>query len=284
MIFVCEKGVPTLSCMERAEKVNDDGAGIAWRESAGADKFRIRWKKGLKAKEVDDLIKEMKLADYLPDSPFVIHFRSRSTGSSDHELNQPFPLTREVSTSLEGTAKEVLFHNGTYHNWLEKMNMMCFAGGTPIPGGKWNDSRFLAWAVVNRGLGALMLTDNGGGGRIAVLSHEGTVSRYGEGWQKGEQEGVIQSGAVRPETSLTSWDPLEWNKRHGLRHHGREIEESGRGKGASSEGANFRPPKDFDSLLYEESDKVELYSIKELLAMNEELKKDIDSYGGMVSC
>lgn len=285
MIFVCESGVPTLNAMERAEKANDDGAGIAWRERESENgKFYIKWKKGLTAKEVQEVIKEKELEKYLPDSPFVIHFRACSSGENHPDLCQPFPITKEVSTAHEGTANAVLFHNGTYGMWESMMEKVCFSGGEEIPFGKWNDSRSLAWLAHRRGYGALFLTGYGGssnwGGRLVVLDNKGHAFRMGNGWVEGEQKGVIQSGTLPKESTscaVTNWNGASGGVgRYRYQH---DDSPTVAGGGVKVIKPTFRPPPGFKSLLYEESPRVELFSTKELTKMLEEIKKDIDAYG-----
>lgn len=126
-----------------------------------------------------------------------------------------------------------------------------------MPGGLWNDSRALAWLAANRGPGALYLTNHGGysqgsGGRIALLSHDGTLQLLGNGWIKGEQEGVVQSGTVSDSFCTGYTGP-----------HGREAKIPRR---------ISRPLK--STSLYEESDKVLVYSMKEYEGILREIENE----------
>jgi hypothetical protein len=259
LIFVAREGVPTLSALERAESGNSDGAGIAWVQK-GEDKKEnvVHWEKNLKAKEIFKLFSDMKLERHLPNYPFIIHFRSASSGGVNPNLCQPFSLEKKVSTELIGEAKAVLFHNGTYHNYDDMMKQVCWAGGAEIPLGPWNDSRALAWLAVNRGLGSLALTHHGGysggnGGRIAILRNTGQLHLFGNGWIKGEQEGVTQSGSLASEKSFC--------------HVGKDYKVY---EGPSTKYIK-RPLK---CSLYEESDKVILYSIQEHEGILKEIEEE----------
>lgn len=273
MIFACKTGIPTLDIMKRAEKMNDDGAGIAWITQAPKGKGNVvTWKKGLDADGVQKIIEEYELEKFLPDFPFVVHFRACSSGPNVKELNHPFPLSPGVETSLEGNARGVLFHNGTFSNWETMMREVCFGGGVQIPGGNWNDSRALAWLAQNRGIGSLFLTNNGGGGRIAILEESGRLLTLGNGWQEGEQKGVVQSGVVRDFTITPSsqWQGMEntWEHRRGGRVHGPSSEVVG---------GKYKILKDLRaSSLYEEGEEVGILSDKELQRICEEVQQELE--------
>lgn len=270
MIFLCREGIPTLDVMKRAEEQNSDGAGIAWVEQSPTEKEKnrtiVHWKKNLTADEVFKVMKDLKLEKHLPNYHFIIHFRAASIGGKSERLCQPFPIEKGVSTDLEGTAKKVLFHNGTYHRWDDDMKVVSFAGGAEVPFGPWNDSRMLAWLALNRGLGSLYLTNWGGhmngSGRIAVLHADGTSHHLGMGWQDGEQNGVLQSGVVASvKTSFrherADRDDYEelWNNRHS----------DARTRPLLTGGSDLGPRliRPLKSSLYEEGEEVALYSVLE---------------------
>lgn len=285
LIFCAEKGVPTLDVMKRAERYNDDGAGIAWITQAPNKKGNVvTWRKGLNAEGVQKIIDEYKLGEFLPDYPFVVHFRACSSGPNIKELNHPFPISKEVETSLEGSAKGVLFHNGTFGAWENMMREVCFAGGVHIPAGNWNDSRALAWLVQNRGIGSLFLTNNGGGGRIAILEESGRLITTGNGWVEGEQKGVLQSSSVRdftPSSGASHWAGVDgmvedWEKDRRYGRHNSHVR--GIFHGPSSEvGGKFKILKDLRaSSLYEEGDEVSILSDGELQRICEEVQQEIE--------
>lgn len=273
MIFVCREGIPSFTSLKRAEETNDDGAGIAWREkdSKKEEGTVVRWKKGLSAKEVWDLINEMELKKYLP---FVVHFRSASQGGDLKELCHPFPIVESVSLALEGTAKCVLFHNGTFHRWEEMMQKVCWGGGARMPPGPWSDSRALAWLAYHRGWTSLRLTD-WGMGRVVLFDHKGNVILQGSGWKEGVDKGVVQSGELR--------DPIikVYSGNHSVWRGGRsdDARDTFRTTPLTTE------QKKKLSFLWEEGDEVLVYSQQELDSIMDEVAKDNDlliaSAGGM---
>jgi predicted glutamine amidotransferase len=77
----------------------------------------VRWVKGLEPDEVEPLIES------LP-GEIVIHFRWASVGEVTPKLCHPFPVTPSATTRLNGTARAVLFHNGTYGAWRDVLRKM----------------------------------------------------------------------------------------------------------------------------------------------------------------
>jgi hypothetical protein len=129
IIVIADKVKPSKKFLERCEKENRHGGGIAWREDG-----KIHFKKNLKASEIYAITQRVEL-------PFVIHFRIASVGAVTPELCQPFPMGGDLR--LKGnTNKGVLFHNGTWRDW-EAMLYKTFPH--PLPGGTWNDSRAMAY-------------------------------------------------------------------------------------------------------------------------------------------
>ena len=63
--------------------------------------------KNLGADEVCELLPQL-------DGEIVIHFRWASVGGVNPRLCHPFPVDRGAETKLSGTAKSLLFHNGTW--------------------------------------------------------------------------------------------------------------------------------------------------------------------------
>lgn len=134
-------------------QTNDHGAGVAWREGEGKKKV-VRWKKGL-------MTLEELLAAYreIPEGiPHVAHMRISSVGPKCRELTHPFVLDDEASLDLEGTTRgALLFHNGHYNRWKEKLEDMAMkSGGTiKIPAGFWSDTRAMAYLAHKLGKGML---------------------------------------------------------------------------------------------------------------------------------
>lgn len=261
-IFVCENNYPTDEMLEKAEHWNDDGAGMAWLQEGEGKKgenVQVHWEKGLSLKEVKEKVKELKRDKVLP---VVIHFRACSSGANDPQMTHPFPLTKEVQTSLTGEADAVLFHNGTYANWGEIMKILCWAGGVKVPGGKWNDTRTLAWLAATRGVNALMLTD-WGNGRIAVLKKDGEVIRRGENWSEGSP-GIWFSGPLR--------DVVTYQR--GVSY---TTPTSGRGGTSTTKSLSPITNKDLRrSELFEEGDEVLIWSDAELSQIAKELRDEFN--------
>ena len=106
VILVCPPNVrPTADVILACHTANPHGAGLAWREND-----EVHWVKNLGPEE---------LATLLPQLPgeVVIHFRWASVGGVNPRLCHPFPVDRMASTKLRGSARRVLFHNGTWNGF-----------------------------------------------------------------------------------------------------------------------------------------------------------------------
>lgn len=160
VIFVAEDGVrPTELMLERGAEKNPMGAGIAWRETQkqkdGTKKTVVRWVKG-----IEDIAEVKKIVAKLP-FPFVTHFRVASNGTSLRKaVNHPFPLEPDVRLDLEGVTEHgVLFHNGFWTGWKDKLTNAAINSRLKLPSDSWSDSRGLAWMATHFGLGILELVD-----------------------------------------------------------------------------------------------------------------------------
>lgn len=129
------KTVPSLKTFKKCEEANGDGGGISW-----IDGDMVKWKKGIKAEEVYEIAKKA-------GGNCVAHFRIGTIGGKDFGLCHPFPITNDCPTSLEGTAKRVLFHNGHWHKWDDVCMEMVLFKNAYFPGGDWSDSRAMAWLI-----------------------------------------------------------------------------------------------------------------------------------------
>ena len=113
VILVCPPDVrPTDDVILACHAANPHGAGIAWR-----DKGEVQWLKNLDAEDV---------AELLPQLPgeVVIHFRWASVGGVNPRLCHPFPVDRTASTTLQGCARRVLFHNGTWRGYRDALSFI----------------------------------------------------------------------------------------------------------------------------------------------------------------
>ena len=153
VIFIASKVRPTPEMVGKGYFQNDHGAGIAWRDKDKEGKLIVRWKKGLDEEELQELVKTLPL-------PFVAHMRIASVGGRLPALTHPFPITKTVDLALEGTTHGyVLFHNGHWGQWKDFSKETALKMGAKIPLGHWSDSRAIAWAAYNYGLGMLEWID-----------------------------------------------------------------------------------------------------------------------------
>jgi glucosamine 6-phosphate synthetase-like amidotransferase/phosphosugar isomerase protein len=109
VIIVATKNKIDEKTIREAFRINDDGAGIAWREGN-----KVKWIKGLM--KVEDLIKELKNVNNFP---HIVHCRAATSGGKLKELTHPFPCDGITRNALEGQADAVLFHNGVVHDYEE---------------------------------------------------------------------------------------------------------------------------------------------------------------------
>ncbi len=150
---------PDLDDLEAMEKMNSDGAGIAW-----FDEGEVHWLKGLSAIEVHTLGCQLS-------GPKLLHFRMATAGGDHPELSHPFPIERAVRTNLTGRAKKVLIHNGHIGDWEFFRRLMA-----PLPAGKWSDTRLVARMVHMVGKDIL---DEFPGQKFATLDNTGQAEMFG---------------------------------------------------------------------------------------------------------
>lgn len=165
---------PTEKVVRKAGERNPDGGGVAWLENG-----KVRYVKGLDdPKEVWGVVKGLKDL-----APFLVHFRIATVGGKVKELTHPFPVTKAVPLTLEGTAPMVLMHNGHWNNWDINLKAAMFAQKSPWPRGGWSDSRAIAWFVAQGGYGAVDFLERLGGGlggdRVCTLAGDGTMEFWG---------------------------------------------------------------------------------------------------------
>lgn len=186
VIYANYSGIPTLDELKRGEEKNSDGGGIAWVESG-----KVFWEKGLTSGEIWEILKKVKL-------PNMVHFRNATVGPPTPPMTHPFPLTPKVPLFLKGYSEGgVLMHNGHLSDWKKLASEACLKSGRKLPGGDWSDTRAIAWLVANFGEGLLTAreTDIVVGQRIAILTPDGQLKRWGASWPTKAEEGkgYIQS-------------------------------------------------------------------------------------------
>ena len=140
---------PSEEMVKKAYETNDAGAGIAYRENG-----TVVWKKGLDLAGITELVASAPF-------PFISHFRIPTSGGKRNTLCHPFPIDVEAPLDLEGSTKGfVLFHNGHWTRWKEIMERIALnILPAKIPGGRWSDSRAMAWAAAYMGINYLDLID-----------------------------------------------------------------------------------------------------------------------------
>jgi hypothetical protein len=143
VIMACQDAKPTEEMIRAAFATNGDGGGVAWREFPEIDGKKrpvVRWKKG-----IDDVEEMVRLSADLT-LPFVLHFRKQSVGPKTKEMCHPFPVAKGAPLELEGqTSGQVLFHNGTWHQWESESIKAAFNGRVKLPRGPFSDTRMMAW-------------------------------------------------------------------------------------------------------------------------------------------
>ena len=174
-------------------EANPQGGGVAWREQRrdadadivdehGQPQMVVKWRKGLSLVEMQEQIAN------LP-TPFVAHFRVASVGDGGVKwLTHPFPIQEGVPLTLEGTAEHsVLFHNGHWGRWeAQSREWLGLAGGrirVPHGGGKWSDSRAMAFWAFHFGLGIFEGDPWGIREKVVVYSPE-DIQIFGDGWKR----------------------------------------------------------------------------------------------------
>jgi hypothetical protein len=183
IILVAETSWPSDEELKNCSDANGHGAGIAWIDH---EKKQVVYEKGLR--DHDDIIKIIR-SGRIKYFPAIIHFRIASSGGVSDELTHPFPCTKDVPLTLKGRAPAVLFHNGTWSGWSDKL--LAGLSADPkgfIPDGTWSDTRALAYFVARGGAKMLnFLYENINGlkpDKLAVLGGKGELLLKGA-WEKG---------------------------------------------------------------------------------------------------
>ncbi len=163
LLIVAYDKFPSREILQKAEKANSDGAGIAWREGD-----KVKWAKGLKARELSDFVA------YGP--PWMIHFRKATVGKAIPELSHPFGVDETADLSVAGeTTGGVLAHNGGWWDWHSTLVGLINEGHV-LPKGPWSDSRAMAWLAYIKGVDKLKGLSIGD--KIAYFSPT-TIERFG---------------------------------------------------------------------------------------------------------
>ena len=182
IILLAENKQLTKGILEKAESANPHGAGIAWINDKTKTK-NVKFLKGvnLDTKGILKLIKIRKIK-----TPYVVHFRITSIGSTSDQLCHPFDLNalltenKQSGSSMAG----VLFHNGTMSDYKTHYDLVFEAGKLNDTKGIFNnielelsDSRVMSY-IANKNRLGLGYLEKILGQKIAVLTKEG-IKTYG---------------------------------------------------------------------------------------------------------
>lgn len=173
VIMWCTDKKPTQQMIEKGWDRNYQGFGAAWREGD-----EVVWEKGLmEFDEAEAIIDEVPL-------PAVFHFRRASVGGVCPELTHPFEVSGATGLELTGRTKNyVLFHNGDWKEWEATVKTCSLLANKALPrGGKWSDSRALAWLCA--GPYGLNFMDFIGASRGIAFGPNDAEMFWGNGWHK----------------------------------------------------------------------------------------------------
>lgn len=167
LISIDKKTRPSLETLLACQASNRDGGGVAWVENG-----RPQYVKNVDANFIHNILQTKK-------GQVVAHFRIATVGGIQPVLCHPFPIARNPSEGLSGSAKRVLFHNGTWGDWEKNLNKAIKSVNAHRPSGLFSDSRAGAVVASIKGLKAIHTF----GGKFCVLSKKGAFM-YNEGWVK----------------------------------------------------------------------------------------------------
>lgn len=238
VIAVCEDARLTDEQVGQMYDSNSHGGGVAWRErytreQIAEDKnWRLRralrdadvnlddieadeipfvhWSKGHSKKSMIELNQTLPL-------PYVMHFRVPSHGTSKSILAcHPFAINEEASCGFEGVIYgHVLFHNGLWTNWKDKMQNIAMSGHVWIPPGPWSDSRGLAWSAYHLGIGFLEMADTK---IVAFGPQDEDIEVFGE-WDAIKNQGAEDKSKLFDIlVSNKGWERTTTTHHHGHNH------------------------------------------------------------------
>lgn len=221
-IFFSKEANPPKQALIDANSMNDDGFGYAWRDGG-----TVRYVKGFEKQQLTDEV----IKTYL-DLPFpkAIHFRLATHGGTTPQLTHPFPIKRGNPHDLSGTSKSVLFHNGVWHSYDDRLRDAILAGtlNPNVLRGGMSDSRAMAVLAQRFGEDFLELLSLGSQ-KVLVLSGS-SWSLFGN-WTEKEGWSASNSRIFRTEKVVTG---------KGYVHHGAGLDRSGLvtgGQGSGTQGS-----------------------------------------------
>lgn len=201
VIMVANQGTrPTEEMVHLGWEANKFGGGVAWQEDG-----QVKWVKGLDEDQMQEYNKKLPF-------PYVLHFRIPSGGTSTLPgVCHPFPIEGKVSLSLKGASKTgVLFHNGFWTNWKDKLTTAAVNSRFRLPPGSWSDTRGLAWMTSHFGLGILELIDE----KVIVITPK-FIHTFGNGWNI-ENDVLVSNLSWKSKGTTTPYhmgQPASWQGR-----------------------------------------------------------------------
>jgi hypothetical protein len=227
-VLFSESANPPRQALVDGNAMNKDGFGFAWSK----DK-QVSWSKGFNSKELTE-----EMIDHYMALPFpkAIHFRLATHGGTTQALTHPFPIKRGNPHDLQGNAKSVLFHNGIWHAYDDRLREAILAGtlNPNVLEGGMSDSRAMAVLAQRFGVNILDVL-NLGSNKVLILTGESYI-QYGswtekEGWSASSSRifrvtecgrGKVEKGVVLGPSGLplTAAELSELGRKGHLNRHG----------------------------------------------------------------
>ena len=200
VITLVEKARPSDTQVEQMWDANPrGGGGLSYRAVENSIPV-VKWLKGLDRKDMLKLNKELPL-------PYILHFRQPSNDTSDSLLAcHPFQIDEEATTGFEGTTTGwVLFHNGHWNGWRNKMETLTLASGGRIkgPDGPWSDTRAMALCAHHMGFMFLEMANE----RVLCMGPgERDLSIFGGPWLQVKAPGAEDGAGGTFAVSNRTWE------------------------------------------------------------------------------
>jgi hypothetical protein len=145
--------------------------------------------------------------------PKAIHFRYATHGGINNELTHPFPIKRGNPLTLEGEAKSVLFHNGVWGSWDDRLREAIFSGAVNpnVLRQPMSDSRAMAILCQRFGPDILDVLEVGSQ-KVLVLMHD-TWYKYGN-WADRKTWEASNHNVERKDESKGGIVIKKWNNKN----------------------------------------------------------------------
>lgn len=167
----------------------------------------VRWDKGYADNQLEENIERYLALPF----PKAIHFRLATHGGISSEMCHPFPIKRGNPHALDGDAQSVLFHNGVWHSYDDRLRECIFAGtlNPNVMKGGMSDSRAMAVLAQRFGEDILDLL-NIDSQKVLVLRHDTWVT-YGS-WTKREGWWASSSKVEPSKKEEKSYTENHWSQ------------------------------------------------------------------------